>query len=361
MKLKTKTLVNALNHIHFDKKPIDESFNLLFLNTIENKLSLDYTHHSEGKSINILVDCEVASDMNIAVDIQEFIKLVKTIKSDTIVLSIDYDNLKINNKLKINNYSILIFKDYAPTSFEKEYTKILEMPSNQFAKMLNQVKPAISKDPARCDIKGVNINNKNNKLNLVSTDGKFMIIKTSDIYTQDFNEIIPDFAVKQIIKAFKSDELITLSLDKTIKYNSFLKIESNNISLVLRLIDDEYPDYTKILSLVGNEVVIVNKKELMAITQEAMAITTDNQNTIIFNFENNILEIKVKRQNKIRYSNQMAIKSLVKLEMGFDAGKLLNILKSIDDDIITLKLKDSQGIMQIEADNFTGLIMPIRI
>jgi len=362
MELKTKTLVNALNHIHFDKKPIDESFNLLFLNTIENKLSLNYTHHSEGKSINILVDCEVASDMNIAVDIQEFIKLVKTIKSDTIVLSIDYDNLKINNKLKINNYSILIFKDYAlTTSFEKEYTKILEMPSNQFAKMLNQVKPAISKDPARCDIKGVNINNINNKLNLVSTDSKFMIIKTADIYTQDFNEIIPDFAVKQIIKAFKSDELITLSLDKTIKYNSFLKIESNNISLVLRLIDDEYPDYTKILSLVGNEVVIVNKKELMAITQEAMAITTDNQNTIIFNFENNILEIKVKRQNKIRYSNQMAIKSLMKLEMGFDAGKLLNILKSIDDDIITLKLKDSQGIMQIVTDNLTGLIMPIRI
>ena len=111
----------------------------------------------------------------------------------------------------------------------------------------------------------------------------------------------------------------------------------------------------------GNPFLIVNKKELMAITQEAMAITTDNQNTIIFNFENNILEIKVKRQNKIRYSNQMAIKSLMKLEMGFDAGKLLNILKSIDDDIITLKLKDSQGIMQIEADNFIGIIMPIRI
>ena len=35
--------------------------------------------------------------------------------------------------------------------------------------------------------------------------------------------------------------------------------------------------------------------------------------------------------------------------------------KSIDDDIITLKLKDSQGIMQIEADNFIGIIMPIRI
>ena len=283
------------------------------------------------------------------------LKLVKTIKSDTITLLIDCD------KLKINNYSIEVIVCDNKVIFGTEYKKILEMPSNQFAKMLNQVKPAISKDPARCDIKGVNINNINNKLNLVSTDSKFMIIKTADIYTQDFNEIIPDFAVKQIIKAFKSDELITLSLDKTIKYNSFLKIESNNISLVLRLIDDEYPDYTKILSLVGNEVVIVNKKELMAITQEAMAITTDNQNTIIFNFENNILEIKVKRQNKIRYSNQMAIKSLMKLEMGFDAGKLLNILKSIDDDIITLKLKDSQGIMQIEADNFIGIIMPIRI
>jgi len=352
MKLKTKTLVNALNQIDFDKKVIDESFNLLFLDKIENKLSLNYTNH-ESTSINILIDCEVASDINIAIDIQEFIKLVKTIKSDTIVLSIDC------NKLKINNYSISIKDCALKTLFEKEYTKILEMTSNQFVKMLNQVKPAMSKDSARYDLKGVNINSKNNKLNLVSSDSKFMIIKTADIYTQDINEVIPDFAVKQIIKAFKSDELITISLAQLTQYSSFLKLECNNTTVILSLTDCQYPDYTK--SITGNEVVILNKKELMAITQEAKAITIDNQNTIIFNFENNILEIKVKEQNKIRYSNQMAIKSLVKLEMGFDAGKLLNILKSIDDDIITLKLKDTQGIMRIEANNFIGLILPITI
>jgi len=119
MKIKTKTLVNALSQIDFDKKAIDESSNLLLLNTIENKLSLNYTHHSLDTRINIVIDCEVVSDINIAVEIQEFIKLVKIIKSDTITLSIDC------NKLKINNYSILIFKDYAlTTSFEKEYTKI---------------------------------------------------------------------------------------------------------------------------------------------------------------------------------------------------------------------------------------------
>jgi len=353
MKIKTKTLVNALNQIDFDKKAIHEYFNLLFLNTIENKLSLNYTHHFEGTSINILVDCEVASDMNIAVDIQEFIKLVKTIKSDTIVLSIDYDNLKINN------YSILIFKDYAlTTSFEKEYTKILEMPSNQFVKMLNQVKPAMSKDKARQNIKSININSKNNKLNLVSTDGHCMIIKTQDIYTQEINEIIPDIAVKQIIKAFKSDELLIISLNKT-NTISFLKIESNNTTLFLRLVDAEYPDYTRFF--IGNEIVKVNKNELITTTQEALAITTDKNNSMIFNFENNILEIKVKKQDQIKYINQMTIEGLVKLETGFNARLLLNILKSIDDDIIILKLRDSNSVMQIEADNFTGLIMPIRI
>jgi len=364
MKLKTKTLANALNQIDFDKKAIDEYSNLLFLNTIENKLSLNYTHHSESTSINILVDCEVASDINIAVDIQEFIKLVKAIKSDTIVLSIDYDNLKINNKLKINNYSILIFKDYAlTTSFEKEYTKILEISSNQFVKMLNKVKPAMSKDRAREDVKGVNINSKNNKLNLVSTDGHFMMIKTADIQTQEINNTIPDFAVKQIIKAFKSDKLITISLAQQTKYSSFLKIESNNATFILALTDCTYPDCTKILSLVGNQVVVINKKELIAITEEAYTMTpiTDRRNSIIFNFENNILDIKVKEQDEIRYSNQMTTEGLVKLEIGFNVKQLLNILKSIDDDIITLKLKDSQGIMQIEADNFIGLIMPIRI
>jgi DNA polymerase-3 subunit beta len=234
------------------------------------------------------------------------------------------------------------------------------MPSDQFVKMLNQVKPAMSKDPARQNIKSINIDSKNNKLNLVSTDGYFMIIKTADIYTQDINEAIPDFTVKQIIKAFKSDELLIISLNKT-NTISFLKIESNNTTLVLRLLDDEHPGYTKGLSLVGNEVVIVNKKQLIAITEEAKAITTDKHNSIIFNFENNILDIKVKEQDEIRYSNQMAIEGLVKLEIGFNAKQLLNILKSIDDDIITFKLRDSEGIVKIEADNFAGLIMPIRI
>ena len=82
---------------------------------------------------------------------------------------------------------------------------------------------------------------------------------------------------------------------------------------------------------------------------------------MIFNFENNILEIKVKKQDQIKYINQMTTKGLVKLETGFNARLLLNILKSIDDDIIILILRDSNSVMQIVADNFTGLIIPIRI
>ncbi len=350
MKIKTKTLVNALNQIDFDKKAIYDPFTLLFIKKKDNKLNL--YHISEQTNISITVDCEVASDISIAVDIQEFIKLVKTIKSDIITLLFDC------GKLIINNYSIEVIVYDDKVICGTEYSKILEMPSNQFVKMLNQVKPAMSKDKARQNIKGVNINSKDNKLNLVSTDGHCMIIKTQDIYTQEINEIIPDIAVKQIIKAFKSDELLIISLNKT-NTISFLKIESNNTTLFLRLVDAEYPDYTRFF--IGNEIVKVNKNELITTTQEALAITTDKNNSMIFNFENNILEIKVKEQNQIKYINQMTIEGLVKLETGFNARLLLNILKSIDDDIIILKLRDSNSVMQIVADNFTGLIMPIRI
>jgi DNA polymerase III sliding clamp (beta) subunit (PCNA family) len=357
MKLKTKTLVKALNQIDFDKKAIKEPFTLLFLKTIENKLNL--SHDFEDASINILIDCESAGDIDVVIDIKEFTKLVKAIKSDTITLLLEED--LPGDKLKINNYSMQINKEsviqnHCQRLQELSFDKILEINSNQFISMLNQVKAGISTDKDKLRINGININNKNNKLNLVSSDGYVLMIKTQDIDIKAIDEIIPSLAVKKIIKIFKNNQLLTISLTE-----KRIKIKSDNITFIFQLIDDEYPDYVKILSLIGGEAFTINRKKLLTITHEALAITTDKHNSTIFDFQDNVLEIKVIEQDEIKYINKMAIDGLGNVRIGFNAKLMLKMLKSIEDDIITFKVQKGVLPLGIKSNNFMGIIMPIRI
>lgn len=354
MKLKTKTLVKALNQIDFDKKATKEPFTLLFLKTIENKLNL--SHDFEDASINILIDCESASDIDVVIDIKEFTKLVKAIKSDIITLSID------NDKLKINNYLILIEsyeEGVIANKYNLDYVKILEINSNQFISMLNQVKAGMSKDEDRFILRGININNIDNKLNLVSSDGYILMMASQEIDIKEINETIPDFIITRILKAFKGNELLTISISTN--RTKLLKIESNNTTFINRLIDSEYPEYVKIFSALGDEIVKVNKKQLIEATQEALAMADWEHNKTIFDFQNNILEIKVIKQDEIKYSNKMIIEGLINVKIGFNAELLLRILNSIEDDIITLRIKDHLSPVKIEANKFITVIMPIRI
>ena len=352
MKLKTKTLIKALNQIDFDKSK-DNPLRLLSIQTAENKLKLSYDDTS--CVISILIDCQQIDDnIDINVDFEKFIKLVKTIKSDTIILEIGLDELKINNYY-LQSDSSYSFSNSLETL---DYKKILEISGDQFVKMINQVKPAIRKDgESYYNTNSININSNNNKLNLVATDGKIMILRTQDIDIQEINEIIPDCTVKQIIKAFKNNELLTISIhnEKCRK----IKIESNNIIFYSQLIDGEFPDLNKYSYLTNYEVKI-NKKQLIGATEEALAILTSFRNETIFDFQNNILEIKVMEQGVIKYSNQITIDGAINEIVNLNAKILLSILKSIDDDMFILKIKDKNSTIVIEADNFMAFISPIK-
>ena len=360
MKLETKTLVKALNQIDFDKSKYNP-LNLLSIQIVKNigRLKLSYSDDI-GRVISILIDCQfcridpINDDIDINVDFEKFTKLVKTIKSD--IITLEYNK---RSELKINNYYLQGDLSYSFNNLLEslEYKQILQISSDQFVKMINQVKPAIRKDESSYDIKSININSNNNKLNLVATDGTIMILKTKDIDIEEINEIIPYCAVKQIIKAFKNNELLTISIhnEKCRK----IKIESNDIFFYSQLNDGEFPDLKKYSYLTNYEVKI-NKKELIETTQEALAISTNFYNKTIFNFQNNILEIKVVDQYEVKYSNQINIDGVINEIIHLNAKLLLNILKSIDDDIFILKIKDKISTVVIEANNFMAFIGPIK-
>lgn len=354
MKLKTKTLIKALNKIDFYKSK-DNTFRLLSIQTAENKLKLSYLDASCVSSI--LIDCEQIDDtININVDFEKFTKLVKAIKNDTIILEIDLDKLKINNYY-LQNDSSYSFSNSLETL---DYKKILEISGDQFVKMINQVKPAIRNESSKYnqyDTKSININSNNNKLNLVATNGTIMILKTQDIDIQDINEIIPDFIVKKIIKTFKGNKLLTISIHS--EKCRRIKIQSNDIIFYSELSDGEFPDLNK-FSFLTNYEVKINKKQLIEAVQEAFAMADDEHNETIFDFQNNILEIKVIKQDVIKYNGQITIDGAINEIIHLNAEILLSILRSINDDMFIFKIKDKNSTVVIEANNFMAYIMPIR-
>ena len=102
------------------------------------------------------------------------------------------------------------------------------------------------------------------------------------------------------------------------------------------------------------------EKQLIEVAQEALAMADWKHNETIFDFQNNILEIKVIKQGVIKYSNQITIDGAINEIIHLNAEMLLSILKSIDDDIFILKIKDKISTIVIEANNFMDFISPLK-
>lgn len=372
MQIKTKTLKTTLNRIDYTNNKIKIAnnkftftFEDLLLEKKDNKLTLTY-YINHYDYITTCIDCIDIDNNDLAtiVDISEFNKIIKCIKSDTIRLSLD------NAKLTINEF--MISARNIDTNNEQsryniigngDYRDILTINSKQFLRLIDKVKDGISNDKEREHLFGININNNNNKLNIISSDGHTLIIASQDAEIQDCNLTIKKPLINKIIKAFSQDQDLKIS-QTSLNNANYIKIESNDTTLFSKLSDDYYPDYNKIFSFVGSQIVKIDKNQLLEATKQALIASQDKHNTTVFEFGDDLLKISVGKDQAIAYYKQIKIKRidcLEQIKIGFNAKLLLRLLKAIESDMVELKLKDEVSVMVIESDDLKSLIMPVRL
>jgi DNA polymerase-3 subunit beta len=247
---------------------------------------------------------------------------------------------------------------------KKENKNIVK--SEDLKKALSQVVFAASLDETRVEISGILMNFKGKELVLAATDSYRLAEKQVNFKEKNFNQqfIIPQRTAQELLRIL---QLLPIEEDVVIYVNdNQVLFEINQVELISRLIEGNYPDYQQIIPKEYKTTISVNIKDFTRVIKRAALFSKIGINDVDLLFDTEKQLIVVKSANNQLGENVSEQEAVIKGEgnnIVFNYRYLLDGLSNIDAERVEIKIinNSNPGLFQgKEVDDYLYIIMPIR-
>ena len=232
------------------------------------------------------------------------------------------------------------------------------------------------KDMVRQTAFSLNANNENNRtttgfdmiiygdyMRLTTLDGHRVSIRNVD-FGKEYEKqevIIPGKTLKEISAIIPSDAEKFVSIYITDNHISF---EFDNTVVVSRLIDGEYINVDKMITSEYKTKVVIDKKRLANSIDRSLFFSKEgNKKPIVVDIKEGVLNIQIKSSTGGLNEDIEIEKEGNDLTIGFNPKFVLDALKAIDDDEVTLYFINSISPVYIKDEKETCIymILPINL
>lgn len=326
--------------------PILDCVNLSY---IQDRLRLKAGTIDKMVTVEINAGNKETGEVN--VDAKTLANLISLLTEEEIYFDVKKYNLHIESNGK---YKLHIVQEEFPKVEEGEYTFEFTMNAERLKDILSRAVKLISTEAYRPAMQGINISCSNNVLNFIATNGHSLgWIKEKTESLKEISIILPADVVSTILKL--NAEEIKISISTT-----FVKFETDNITLVTRLIDGKYPDYKAVIPERQEQKVKIKTNELLNAVKRMLVISKDNVN---LKFSKGI------ELNSTDRESGNSVEMYVECEyfdeekkVTFNTAKLLQIIEQIKTDTFEMSIKDGKTAVSFMPANVDELylLMPIR-
>ncbi len=258
---------------------------------------------------------------------------------------------------------VLPAKDY-PAIETDGSIKNIKVQEKYIKRLIEKTQFAMAQQDVRYYLNGLLLEMADGVLRTVATDGHRLAMceqREGVNGSDDFQIIIPRKAVMELGRMLED-------IDREIS----IDVGSNNVRIVMgdtiftsKLIDGKFPDYQKVVPEGSDKLVTVERDSMRQALHRTSILSNEKYRGIRFNFSNNNLELlahnpeqeEAKEELEIEYAGE-------NLVIGFNVGYLIEVLSVIDDDSVTLELKDENSSCLIKAkssEQCRYVVMPMRI
>lgn len=337
----------------------------ILLKTSNNKIKLVTTNLE--LAITKLISGKIIEEGSLTIPFQTFYSIVNNTNHDRINLE------KIDNNFvfKTDNYEAKIqgtHEDDFPIIPKLEnIDHYLEIDPVVLKEAISKVVNAAQISDIRPEISGVLFDFQMTILKLVATDSFRLAEKTltnnqfRHNFDHSFKVIIPLKTIQEIVKIFSNDQPIKISLD-----NSQILFKNNDIEVISRLIDGNYPDYEQIIPK-NIEVEIIINKEHFINSLKLVSNFSGKTNDIYLAIKNQ-KTLEVYSNSQLLGENNYLIPAKVKGQdfegIAFNWRYLLDGLRAVDGESIIFGsngLNRPAIIKSLEDKSYFYILMPIRV
>ncbi len=258
----------------------------------------------------------------------------------------------------------------APEEFPKlpkeENAPLVKLSGTVLLEMIKKTQYAISTDETRYILNGVFFEPREaGKVRMVATDGHRLSLIERDL-VGDFKlksgVIIPRkglFELKRLL-----EEAPEAECQLGFAENSAL-FKKPGLSMVMRLIDGQFPEYQRVIPKEGEKQVLVNRGRFFDALKRIALLSADKSNAVRVALSDNLLRITANSPDLGEAKDDLEVAYRgASLTVGFNAKYILDVLGAMDSDEVSIELGDehSPGVMHAPGDrSYTTVVMPMRV
>lgn len=238
---------------------------------------------------------------------------------------------------------------------------LLEMPCHLLAKMIRQTAYATREDQGHSVFAGVLMEYKADELRLVATDTNRLCFNRQTLPGgEDFNFIIPSRTCIELQRILPTD---SESMVKLVLVGSQVLFQLDGVILVSRLLEGQYPDYSRVMPASTDTEIIVDCQELTSALERANLMNKQSSASVTFDIEEGILILRTRDVELGESEESLSVKQNGNaIRSAFQARFLLDMLKTVTTDKVRIGLSSGMNpgaIRQLDSDDYIYVIMPV--
>lgn len=244
----------------------------------------------------------------------------------------------------------------------------ITIPQLQLADMLRRTSYAASTDETRQALNGLLFKLAEGRLTVVATDGRRLALAhagVEDSGDNAFETIVPTKAIREVERLLGAKGQVRLTMASTQAQFAFRDDNSaaDRSILVSRLVDGSFPNYEQVIPSGSRPTVTMNREKLLEALRRVSLLASDKSSCVRLHFEKESLTVSVNTPEVGEAEETMEAEYPGNpVDVGFNPGYLMDPLKNLDSDKVTLELSDelSPGVLRC-GEPFLYVLMPMRL
>ncbi|QQN86078.1 DNA polymerase III subunit beta [Bacillus toyonensis] len=316
---------------------------------------------------NSIEDEQIATILQagtIVVPAKYFIEIIKKMPSDIVIKSKNEQIITIQSEEITLNLNGLPANEFPNVPLIEDHAEI-QVETEQLIEVFKQTVFAVAKNESRPVLTGVHIELDHNKLVCAATDSHRLAIRETLISSDaKANCIVPSATISELLKLMNSHtEFVYIYLS-----DSHVIFTFGTTTLYSRLIEGKYPNISNLIPNEFQTVINVERKKILQGVDRSSLLASEwannNVNLEIINESTIKISSNASQIGKIAETQQVdAIQGEKQLNISFDGRFMVDALRAITEEMVTLSFGGSMRPILIEAGEQSAavhLISPVR-
>src|SRR5882724_6064194 len=225
---------------------------------------------------------------------------------------------------------------------------------------IHRVARAASRDESRPVLTGILVSFTGGKLVMAATDSYRLAVKETELEGSipELEAIVPGRALQELARIANAGDTVDVGV-----HENQVVFATEGVWLTTRRIDGQFPNYRQLLPEQFEHELTLPRQELLEVVRRA-SVMIQRATPLQLRFAEGELTVIARTHDVGESQESMPVAFTGEtLEIGFNADFLRDGLESMDGDEIRLKLISPlrPAVIQGEGDDFTYLVMPIRL